>query len=103
MKVDHKSITTWVLANPTKSIFIIHSDDPAETLVEIDSVRSVDVTSSDIDSIEAASAASQYIRDRVAAYPSLADQADMQYHDLVNSTTTWKDAIAAVKAAHPKP
>ena len=44
-----------------------------------------------------------YTRDRAIAYPSLQDQADMQYWDLVNGTTTWADAIAAVKAAHPKP
>ena len=45
----------------------------------------------------------QYHRDRAKAYPSLAEQADMQYWDSVNGTTTWADAIAAVKAAHPKP
>jgi len=45
----------------------------------------------------------QYSRDRATAYPSLADQADMQYHDAVDGTTTWQDAIAAVKEAHPKP
>jgi hypothetical protein len=27
----------------------------------------------------------------------------MQYHDAVDDTTTWKDHVAAVKAAHPKP
>ena len=45
----------------------------------------------------------QYSRDRAKAYPSLADQADMQYWDSVNGTTTWADAITAVKEAHPKP
>ena len=40
---------------------------------------------------------------RVKAYPSLTDQADMQYWDSVNGTTTWADAITAVKEAHPKP
>ena len=40
---------------------------------------------------------------RAAAYPSLADQADMAYWDRQNGTTTLDDAIAAVKAAHPKP
>ena len=38
-----------------------------------------------------------------AAYASIGDQLDMQYWDQVNGTTTWKDAIAAVKVAHPKP
>ena len=36
-------------------------------------------------------------------YGSIGEQLDQQYHDAVNGTTTWKDAIAAVKAAHPKP
>jgi len=44
----------------------------------------------------------QYQRDRASAYPSLADQADMQYWDAVNGTTTWQDAIAKVKANYPK-
>ena len=37
------------------------------------------------------------------SYPSIPDQLDMQYHDLVDSTTTWADAIAAVKAKYRKP
>jgi len=40
---------------------------------------------------------------RIAAYPSTGDQFDMQYHDAEDGTTTWADAIAAVKEAHPKP
>ena len=35
-------------------------------------------------------------------YPSWQDQMDMQYKDLVNSSTTWKDAIAKVKSDNPK-
>jgi hypothetical protein len=44
----------------------------------------------------------QYKRDRAAAYPSIQEQLDMQYWDSVNGTTTWADAIAKVKADHPK-
>ena len=44
--------------------------------------------------------AKQYQRDRV--YPSWQEQMDMQYHDTVNGTTTWKDAIAKVKSDNPK-
>ena len=40
---------------------------------------------------------------RRTAYGSVESQLDMQYHDNVDGTTTWKDGIAAVKAAHPKP
>ena len=43
------------------------------------------------------------INSRKEAYPSLQDQADMQFHDLANGTTTWLDAIQAVKDAYPKP
>ena len=46
---------------------------------------------------------SQYQRDRATSYPSIQDQLDMQYHDAVNGTTTWKDAIAKVKTDNPKP
>jgi|15BtaG_2_1085339.scaffolds.fasta_scaffold60482_2 lipoprotein-anchoring transpeptidase ErfK/SrfK len=43
-----------------------------------------------------------YSEKRLVAYPSLQDQADMQYHDVVDGTTTWQDAIKAVKDAYPK-
>mgnify|MGYP003139246156 CR=1 FL=1 len=42
----------------------------------------------------------EYRRD---AYPSIGDQLDMQYHDNVDGTTTWADAIAAVKTKYAKP
>ena len=40
---------------------------------------------------------------RRKSYPSIGDQLDMQYHDQLDGTTTWKDAIAKVKADNPKP
>ena len=43
-----------------------------------------------------------YIRDRIDAYPTMEEQLDMQYHDQVNGTTKWKDAIAKIKADNPK-
>ncbi len=49
---------------------------------------------------EAAVVATQYQRDR--DYGSVADQLDMIYWDQVNGTATFKDHVAAVKAAHPK-
>ena len=45
----------------------------------------------------------QYARDRQKAYPSMQEQLDMQYWDGVNGTTTWQDAIEAVKTGNPKP
>lgn len=46
--------------------------------------------------------ARQYQRDRAYAYPSLQEQLDMQYWDSINGTTTWQDAINAVKLQFPK-
>ena len=46
--------------------------------------------------------AKQYQRDRAKEYPTLQEQLDMQYWDSVNGTTTWQDAINAVKAKYPK-
>jgi hypothetical protein len=40
---------------------------------------------------------------RQAGYGSIQDQLDMQYWDLVNGTTVWKDHIAQVKSDNPKP
>ena len=31
------------------------------------------------------------------------NQDELRYNDVKNSTTTWVDAIDAIKAAHPKP
>ena len=46
--------------------------------------------------------AQAYARNRASAFPSIGDQLDMQYHDQLNGTTTWKDAIAKVKSDNPK-
>mgnify|MGYP001575565752 CR=1 FL=1 len=57
----------------------------------------------DMDAVNAWVDPEQYARDRAIAYPSMQEQLDMQYWDSVNGTTTWKDAIAAVKTENPKP
>jgi|TARA_R110000744_G_scaffold259655_1_gene374738 hypothetical protein len=44
----------------------------------------------------------EYSRNREAEYPSYASQLDLQYWDVVNGTTKWKDTIANVKADNPK-
>ena len=45
----------------------------------------------------------QYQRDRASAYPSIQEQLDMQYHDAVNGTNKWQEAVAKVKTDNPKP
>ena len=74
-----------------------------ETLVDIDKVP-LD------DSAEHLALNSQAYRDFLVAtqyqrnrrYPSIGDQLDMIYKDNLNSTTTHKDAVEAVKTKWPK-
>ena len=44
-----------------------------------------------------------YTLQRQVAYGSIGNQLDMLYKDQINGTTTFKDHVAAVKAAHPAP
>jgi len=74
-------ITAWDSDNPQ----------PTEEEVELEITRLV-----------AEYDAQEYARNRAASFPNLGDQLDMQYWDQVNSTTTWKDAIAKVKSDNPK-
>ena len=54
----------------------------------------------EITRLQAEYAAKQYQRDRAAAYPSIADQLDLLYHQGIDG---WKAAITAVKQEYPKP
>ncbi len=40
---------------------------------------------------------------RRLAYPKIQDQLDMLYWDAINHTTTWADAVRAIKDQFPKP
>jgi len=57
----------------------------------------------EISRIEIEWIATQYQRDRAEQYSTWQEQMDMQYHDQLDGTTTWKDAIAKVKSDNPKP
>ncbi len=46
--------------------------------------------------------AQEYARNRKAEYDAL-NQFEMQFDDKKNSTTTWDDAIEAIKTKYPKP
>jgi len=43
-----------------------------------------------------------YKYERQKAYKPIAEQLDMQYHDVQDGTETWLDHIRSVKEAHPK-
>ena len=61
-----------------------------------------DVITAKIAELETANA---HIAPRITAYEELGgwqEQLDMMYHDEVNGTTNWKDAIAKIKSDNPK-
>ena len=70
-----------------------HGDTPVISKVDI--VAKQAELKADYDSKE-------YQRTRAKSYPRLEEQLDMQYWDLVNGTTKWKDAVAKVKEENPK-
>ena len=82
------------MATEQNTIVTHHSDGTTTTEV-------VDWTAEE-NAAHAAADAIAWKGNRIAAYPSTGDQLDMQYWDSVNDTTTWKDAIAKVKADNPK-
>ena len=45
----------------------------------------------------------EYQRLREPEYPPIKDQLDMLYHDKINGTDNWLQAIQAVKDKYPKP
>tara|TARA_R110000824_G_scaffold4098_1_gene19527 strand:- start:39 stop:332 length:294 start_codon:yes stop_codon:yes gene_type:complete len=55
------------------------------------------------DRLQAEYDAQEYARNRAVSFPSWQEQMDMQYHDELNGTTTWKDAVAKVKSDNSKP
>jgi hypothetical protein len=52
--------------------------------------------------LQAAYDAQAYARSRKEEYDAL-NQFEMQYDDKANGTTTWEDAIIAIKTKYPKP
>ena len=85
-----------------KAVYALYSN-----VVSIGAAGAIDANGNsvtiDMDAVNAWVDPDQYAIDRSTAYPSIQDQLDMQYWDSVNGTTTWKDAIEAVKTENPKP
>ena len=62
----------------------------------------IPVDTDELKKLEDEHAATKYSRDRKEEYDKL-NQDEMRYDDMKNSTTTWVDAIDAIKAKYPKP
>jgi len=57
--------------------------------------------STEVTRLQAVYDSQEYARLRKAAY-DLLNQYEMRFDDLMNDTTTWTDAILAIKAMYPK-
>ena len=89
-------IATAILAiNPSAQVTVNAED--FEQITWLDGTA--EISTADIDAKKAEFA---YVEPRERAYPSWENQLDMLYHDKVNGTSTWQDAIQAVKDANPK-
>ena len=85
----------FVLSDEGSGVFIKewNSASPQPTVEEIETAHA---------EWEAEWNAKEYARLRKAEYDQL-NQFEMMFDDQANGTTTWVDAINAIKARHPKP
>ena len=94
-------LSAIIAINPNAEVSV--NDENFDTIQWLNGTTPISKSDIEAKQVELKSAydTKQYQRDRV--YPSIGDQLDMQYKDLLNGTTTWKDAVAKVKADNPKP
>lgn len=81
------------IADNDSSQITVHDDTILPTEAELQA---------ECERLEAEEIATQYQRDRAAAYPTIGDQLDALYHAGV-FPADMAALIAAVKSAHPKP
>ena len=95
------------MADLHKAIRAIHNSvvsingDTQETIVATD-VNGDEVSINWTD-VNAWTNSEEYKYKRENEYTSWQDQMDMQYWDKINNTSTWQDAVQAVKDKYPKP
>jgi len=102
--IKDKDLGTWTGASPDQ---VYTEPTTAELKASLLANPYVPITTASIWELEGYESetdytAKQYSRDRKAKY-DLLNQDEMRFDDQVNGTTTWVDAINAIKAAHPKP
>ena len=81
----------WILRGDVLEWLDSEQTEPIQSEIDAEVIR-----------LQAAYDALEYSRLRKAKY-DLLNQDEMRYDDVKNSTTTWVDAIDAIKSAHPKP
>jgi len=101
MTIFHDALNTL----KPNAIWSITGDDTYANITWIDTEQTKPTESevtTKVNELQASYDALDYSRVRKAKY-DLLNQDEMRYDDLINNTTTWRDGIAAIKAAHPKP
>jgi len=82
--------------------WVLRGDSDLEWLDSSQTEPTAAAIAAEVIRLQAAYDAAAYARSRKVEYDKL-NQDEMRFDDLVNSTTTWHDAIAAIKVAIPKP
>ena len=95
-------IKAIIAINPNANVSIEDNDVDKITWLNGTTVISKSDIETKLAELQAAFDAKDYQRVRATAYPTWQEQLDMQYKDLLNGTTTWKDAVAKVKSDNPK-
>ena len=90
------------IRNTHASVVVINGDTDARDANGDVVVLDESAITVEVNRLQAAYDALEYSRLRKAKY-DLLNQDEMRYDDTKNSTTTWVDAIDAIKVAHPKP
>jgi hypothetical protein len=100
MKILMSLCNKWLNDNLDKVLYLSPDlNNPGLADVNVDA--STDITIEELNDFLIQTNSSEYARSRKAKY-GLLNQDEMRYDDLINSTTTWQDAIAAIKLEHPK-
>ena len=89
--------------NTTNEIFAYESDGSQDSYISsgLVPINDADLAALRVSQAQAAQDALTYAEKRRAKY-ALLNQDEMRYDDLINSTTTWQDAIAAIKLEYPQ-
>jgi hypothetical protein len=99
---EYISLRDQAIRNVHTNVIIIDGEfgslDKDYNAVELDD----DAVATEISRLETLFDSELYARNRATEYPSQGDQNDMIYKDMLNSTTTHKDAVEAVKTKWPK-
>ena len=81
--------------------WILREETNLEWLDEEQTEPTADELAAEVIRLQSVYDGNSYQRLRKEKY-DLLNQDEMRYDDIKNSTTTWVDAIDAIKAAHPK-